>query len=406
VIVTAENYADVVSQRVAAERSVLATRWLERLNELLPVEPNAVFPSDQLLDHIPALIAEIAAYVKAPADEEIAANAAVIEKARELGSLRHAQRASVHQLLREYEVLGELLETFVVDETERLALRPTTAECFEVLRRITRATRMLMRMTVDTFVSEYTTTIQERNERMKNFNRMASHELRSPIGTLLFAAAMLNKDVVQLHPERVAGIASTISSNAERLSHLVGNLERLSRLTDSLDVPSQQQVDLQALATEVARQVDEMATSRGVTIRVDAATIPPLLVDPARLELVLLNLISNGIKYCDPDKPERFIEVAASLDGDGTCAVFVRDNGLGIAEADQAAIFDRFFRAHAHLDSALGVTGAGLGLAIVAECVRELGGSIRCESMLGTGTTFVVSVPLQQQAAMTDSAES
>ena len=404
-IVTAENYADVVSQRVSAERSVLAARWLNRLHELLLVEPNAVFPSDQLLDHIPPLIAEIAAYVKAPVDEEIATNAAVIDKARELGSLRHEQRASVHQLLREYEILGELLEGFVIDETERLALHPTPGECFEVLRRITRATRTLMRTTVDTFVSEYTTTIQERNERIKNFNRMASHELRTPIGTLLFASAMLNTDVIQLDSARVAGIASTISSNAERLSRLVTNLERLSRLTDSLDMPSQQEVDLQALAAEVVRQVDEMATARDVVIRINAAEVPPLLVDSARLELVLLNLVSNAIKYCDPSKPDRFIEVAASLTSDEMCAIIVRDNGLGIAEQDQTAIFDRFFRAHSHLDHALGVTGTGLGLAIVAECVRELDGSIRCESSLGSGTTFLISVPRRSRTASADSAD-
>jgi hypothetical protein len=173
-----EGYATVVSQRVAAERLTLAARWLERLNELLIVGPNEVFPSDQLLDHIPALIAEIATYLRAPDDEEIAANAAVIDKARELGILRHAQRASVHQLLREYELLSELLEAFVVEETLRVTPQPTARECFEVLHRLTRATRTLMRTTVDTFVSEYTTTIQERSERIKSFNRMASHELR------------------------------------------------------------------------------------------------------------------------------------------------------------------------------------------------------------------------------------
>jgi len=404
-IVSAENYADVVSQRVSAERSVLAARWLNRLNELLLVEPNAVFPSDQLLDHIPTLIAEIAAYVKAPADEEIATNAAVIDKARELGSLRHEQRASVHQLLREYEILGELLEGFVIDETERLALHPTPAECLEVLRRMTRATRTLMRTTVDTFVSQYTTTIQERNERIKNFNRMASHELRTPIGTLLFASAMLNTDVIQLDSDRVARIASTISSSAERLSRLVTNLERLSRLTDPLDMPSQQEVDLQALAAEVVRQVDEMATARDVVIRINVAEVPPLLIDSARLELVLLNLVSNAIKYCDPRKPDRFIEVAASLTSTEMCAIIVRDNGLGIAEQDQTAIFDRFFRAHSHLDHALGVTGTGLGLAIVAECVRELDGSIRCESSLGSGTTFLISVPSRSRLVSADSAD-
>ena len=153
-LTTAESYAAIVAQRVTTERLTLADRWLRRLNELLTVELNDVFPSDQLLDHIPLLIADVAAYLRAPADEEIAANAAVIAKARELGLLRHEQQASVHQLLREYEILGEILESFVSTETERLGLRPTSGQCFEVLRRLTRSIRTLMRTTVDTFVSE------------------------------------------------------------------------------------------------------------------------------------------------------------------------------------------------------------------------------------------------------------
>jgi signal transduction histidine kinase len=395
--VTADNYASVVSQRVAAERLTLAGRWLSRLNELLIVQPNEVFPSDSLLDHIPTLIAEIAGYLRAPADEEIAANAAVIDKARELGMLRHDQRASVHQLLREYEILGELLEAFVVEETERLGLTPTAKECFDVLRRLTHAARTLMRTTVDTFVSEYTTTIQERNERIKSFNRMASHELRTPIGTLMFASAMLRQPVVQADPRRFERVVSAISANTERLSHLVTNLERLTRLTDILDVPSQQETDLHALAVEVARQLEDMAASRSVTIRVDSS-LSPIVVDSARLELVVLNLVSNAIKYCDPDKPERWVEIAADRN-DGSCALSVRDNGLGIPDTDQTAIFDRFFRAHSHLDGELGVSGTGLGLAIVAECVRELGASIACRSTPGEGSTFVVQIPRRPPVA-------
>ena len=394
--VRVENYAVVLSERVSAERETLASRWLERLTGMLVVEENDVFPSDKLLDHIPVLIAEIAAYLRAPADEEIAANAAVIDKARELGVLRHEQRASVHQLLREYELLGELLEGFVMEETERLELKPTPRDCFDVLRRITHATRILMRTTVDTFVSEYTTTIQERNERIRSFNRMASHELRTPLGTLLFAAALLEKDVVQSDPRRLARISATISSNVERLSRLVTNLERLTRLTETLDVPSQQETNLESLGHEVAQQLEEMAAPRGVSIRIDPS-LPALFVDSARLELVLLNLLSNAIKYSDPDKPERFVEIGPSdANGDdGMCAVAIRDNGLGIADADKDTIFDRFVRAHAHLDSSHGVTGTGLGLAIVAECTRELGGSIECQSVLNVGTTFVVRLPLK-----------
>src|SRR4029079_12469417 len=172
-IATAEGFAGIVSQRVEAERHALAASWLGRLNELLTVDANDVFPSEQLLDHIPTLIGEIAVYLRAPADEEIAANTIVIEKARELGRLRHDQRASVHQLLREYEILADILEKFVVEETKRLGLQPSSEECFELLRRLTRASRTLMRTTVDTFVSEYMTAIEDRNERITEVNQMA-----------------------------------------------------------------------------------------------------------------------------------------------------------------------------------------------------------------------------------------
>ena len=123
-------YASLIAQAILAERFTIAARWLARLNEILEVEPAQVFPSDQLLDHIPTLIAEVAGYLHSPNAEEIAANTAVIEKARELGLLRHAQKASVHQLLREYEILGEILEDFIARQTDEQRLEPSAAGVF------------------------------------------------------------------------------------------------------------------------------------------------------------------------------------------------------------------------------------------------------------------------------------
>jgi signal transduction histidine kinase len=392
-VTTTDDYSAILSQRVAEERLPLARRWLDQLKVLLTVATNDVFPSQQLLDHIPALIGEIAGYLRAPADEEIAANAAVIDKARELGLLRHRQQASVHQLLREYDILGQILETFIAEETARLGLQPSAVECFEVLRRVTHAVRTLMRATVDTFVAEYTSALEERNERIGAFNRMASHELRSPIGTLLFAAAALNIDSVRSDPARLAKVAAAVQTNAERLSWLVANLQRLARL-DHLEAPNHQRVELGTIAMEVARQLGEMAAARNMTIDFDPQ-LPTIYGDPAQIELVLMNLVSNAIKYSDPAKPRSFVEISApgEAGSDGAVTIRIRDNGIGIPDGDQSAIFDRFFRAHPQRDEELGVSGTGLGLAIVAECLRALGGSIRCESVVGEGTAFFVTLP-------------
>lgn len=395
-IATAEDYAGIVSQRVAAERHALAGEWLRRLNQLLTVEPNDVFPSQQLLDHIPALIGEIATYLQAPAEEEIAANTVVLDKARELGMLRHEQHASVHQLLREYEILADILETFVVEETERLGLQPRASECFALLQRLTRSSRTLMRTTVDTFISEYMAAIEDRNRRIKTFNQMTSHELRSPIGTLMFAAAVLERPDVRADPRQVEKLAATVKTNAQRLSWLVNNLQRVSRLTEGTDVPSEQRIELSTIANEVARQLDEMASSRNVRLAV-GADLPELCGDPARVELALMNLVSNAIKYSDPAKPDAFVEIASAIErrkSDEMCVIRVRDNGLGIADADRSAIFERFVRAHTHMDAVLGITGSGLGLAIAADCVRAMGGSIECESVVGEGSSFYITLPL------------
>lgn len=395
---TAENFGDIVSQRMSAEAMGLSSRWFSSLQALLLVDANEVFPSEKILDHIPALIEAIARYLRAPADEEIAANTDVIEKARELGVLRHAQQASVHQILREFEILGEILESFAVAEAARLP-EPRAAECLETVRRITRSIRTLMRTTVDTFIAEYTATIQERNDRLKLFNRMASHELRTPLGTLLFAAAALDQPSVRADGDRLGKVAVAIRSNTQRLTRLVENLAGIARLTEPQDGPHLQKVDIRVIGTEVARQLEDMAAARGVSIVVDDQ-LPQIVVDPARLELVLMNLVSNAIKYSDAGKSEPFVEIVSMpAERADRVTIAVRDNGLGVPDELQSAIFERFTRVHAHLDNELGVSGSGLGLAIVAECVEAVGATIACRSAVGEGTTFVISLPIEPVAA-------
>lgn len=401
---TLDTYADLVARSLAADRTSIAQQWLVRLHAILDVAAIEVFPSADLLDHIPTLIDDIAGYLRAPEHEEIAANAAVIDKARELGMLRYHQNASVHQLLREYEILGEILEAFVADATERLHLTPTPADCFEVVGRLTRAVRTLMRTTVDTFIAQYTAVIEERNDRIDKFNRMASHELRTPIGTLVFAATLLaNRDITS-DSRRLDQVVSVVRNNVDRLSWLVQNLQRMARLDPALDTPNHQRVDLEVLAKEVRRQLEEMAVARGVDIRV--GPLPTIVADPARLELVLLNLVSNGIKYRDPDKRQPIVEIVSILasDDDRTmCAFEVRDNGIGIPADALEAIFQRFYRAHEHLDTTLGVSGTGLGLSIVVDCVKALNGAIACQSRPGEGTAFRVTLPCAPAEEIVDS---
>jgi signal transduction histidine kinase len=128
--------------------------------------------------------------------------------------------------------------------------------------------------------------------------------------------------------------------------------------------------------------------------------LPTITIDIARLELILVNLMSNAIKYSDPNKAARTV-VIASVPNDraGFCTLNIHDNGVGIAESDLKSIFARFYRGQAAgRDRERRTTGLRLGLSIVADCVDALKGDIHVESILGEGTTFFLDLPLEPEA--------
>jgi signal transduction histidine kinase len=205
------------------------------------------------------------------------------------------------------------------------------------------------------------------------------------------ALALLEKDAKSPGVVDAARWYAVMQRNIDHMVSILRSLESLTRATGTPDTPTRQRIALEVIAGEVARQLADMAESRGVEIVV-AEDLPTLQLDPARLELVLINLVSNAIKYADPEKPQRRVEIAPTRSTDslpeGHCGLLVRDNGLGMSPEVLGSIFQPFFRGHADSDQRLGNSGSGLGLAIVEECMRALDGTIAVESTLGAGTTF------------------
>jgi signal transduction histidine kinase len=353
------------------------------------VKPNEIFPSPSLLDHIPELITRIGGYIGTYDHEDIAANSAVVSKAQELGALRHAQHASVHQILQEYDLLDGVLTTFVKEEIRRFTLRPSPEECIDVANLVSRAIAVLRRSTIETFLNHYTDTITAQAKQLEGFHRVLSHELRQPVGVLSAAAHLLKE-----HPAaRTADKFDVLARNVDRIIEITRQLERIAQIGPTRDNPVTQEVNLTSAMTGAARQLREMVESRRVDVRI-APDLPSITTDAARLELVLVNLLSNAIKYSDPAKAERIIEAGSAPASTGRCAFTIRDNGLGVPQDRIEAIFGQFVRAHGERDGELGVCGMGLGLSIVRECLDAMGGTITAESVETKGTTFTVTLPI------------
>ena len=111
--------APALAGRLRAAREELTARWLERISDRVRLAPNRVFPTDELLDHVPLLMDGIAAYLENPA-REVSGDAPVVAKAMELGALRHAQGVDEYQILKEFELLGGILFAHLISEVRTM----------------------------------------------------------------------------------------------------------------------------------------------------------------------------------------------------------------------------------------------------------------------------------------------
>src|SRR5262245_11736339 len=391
---TFDAFAATIAARIDAQRYALAARWLDRLVAVIPVGPNDVFPTDALLNHIPKLIEQIAKFLAVP-ENDIATDTFVVAEARELGELRHQQQASVHQLLREYELLRNILGTFVGEEARRLRLEPDYEQVLLALQRIDRAVALLTQTTVDTFVERYTATIEEQTRQLKAFNQMVSHELRQPLAALQMASTLLRRTEGDADEERARRLVTAVERNVTRLAELVTTITKMTAggVADE-SKPGTQRVSLTTVAQEASRQLRDMAVSRDVRVVV-APDLPEVTVDVGRLELILTNLLSNAIKYSDPAKSDRFVEVLPVWSAESASGFQVRDNGLGMTAEQLKRVFTPFFRGHANLEKAHHIEGLGLGLSIVRDCVDAIGASIDVVAAPDEGTTFTVTLPVK-----------
>jgi signal transduction histidine kinase len=391
--------ARVLAERMRESRDDLTHRWLDRISARVRLDPNKIFPTDALLDHVPLLIQGIADYIENPG-KAILSDIPVVAKAMELGELRFAQGFDEYELLKEYEIFGGILFAFlsrIADDIEEPCSRGELLACAH---RLFLAVALIQQATLTHYLSLVKERLSEREQRLRGFNRALSHELRNLIGAIGGAA-----EILQLGPaskEQEQTMVSMIVRNTETMKVSLENLVELSRMGE--DVRRSRHVALPQAATEVARQLREAARARGVQIKI-APDLPAVDVSAAAFELCLSNLIANAIKYCDPAKDKRWVEVRAKMisPDDGTepqTVVEVRDNGLGVPEEKRARLFERFFRAHE--DTQGDIDGTGLGLSIVRETAASMGGRAWAE-FREDGTAFCFSIPSRRKSDETAS---
>jgi PAS domain S-box-containing protein len=218
-----------------------------------------------------------------------------------------------------------------------------------------------------------------------NFLAAISHELRTPLVPLKGYLSLFASGQMSAGPEAGESF-DTMLRHADRLEHLISDLLDASQMDGGQSVIRREEFDLVEVVAEVAAESER---ELGARVVFEPSGDPVcVFADGLRVKQVLLNLVSNAIKFSPPDCP---IRIEASAD-DGMSVVSVTDMGSGISVAEQARIFDRFYRVDNGSTRVTG--GVGLGLYIAKQLVESMSGRLWVRSEPGCGSTFHFSLPL------------
>lgn len=219
-----------------------------------------------------------------------------------------------------------------------------------------------------------------------NLVSTVSHELKTPLTSLLMALHMLLEEHFGKINERQRDLLQTAVGDAERLLRILNDLLDLSRLESGASSLRRQSVPVAALLDDIAREMRAITEAAGQVVEVKTAPgLTDVSVDAIRLRHVFVNLLTNASKYSGENTT---ITLYAAPAPDGFVRFGVKDQGQGIPAGSVAHVFDRFYRVPDQQKK-----GAGLGLAIAREIVVAHGGSIACTSSPGEGSDFYFLIP-------------
>ncbi len=251
-----------------------------------------------------------------------------------------------------------------------------------------------------------TAELKNANERLQELDRMkddfvstVSHELRTPL-TSIRAFSEILRDNPDVEPDERKKFLDIISKESERLTRLINQVLDLAKIESGKLEWNVADVDLREVLSDSVNATSQLFEDKRVRVEVSMPpSVPPVVGDLDRFIQVVINLLSNAAKFCDPANGR--VEVRLAEEG-AQLRVDVRDNGRGISAKDQGIIFEKFGQAGDVLTDK--PQGTGLGLPISRQIVEHFGGRLWVESEPGQGATFSFTVPLKAAAAQPEEA--
>jgi signal transduction histidine kinase len=377
------TFSVFLGSRLEKRRVEVTREWVQILADQLPVDGEDIFPSEDLLNHIPDILERIAAYVADPEAELL--EALVIDDLSRLAELRRRQGFGVQELLREYQILTHLLQKHSEEAAAQYNGPSTLVEVVRAVGRLKDATHLLSAVTARSFELWHGRYAQERQDVLETYGQILSHELGNRLGAAETAVQLLQSDL-EIPQDRIDRLLELALESIRRGLETVDDVQVLAQPVDQKSRTAS--VGLRLLIAESVRLARGNGEPSGVEVS-SVATVPAVRVPGPPLRVALSNLLGNALKYHRDAGPNRWIRVASRVDGD-TVEVVVEDNGPGIPDEDHERVFHHRFRGNVTEE------GSGLGLAITRDAIEAVGGTVVLENGDDGGARFVVRIPVHE----------
>ncbi len=227
---------------------------------------------------------------------------------------------------------------------------------------------------------------KELGQLKSRFVSMASHEFRTPLSAVQLSASLIDKYAQPFDNENIRKHVNKIKNAVGNLTTILNDFLSLEKLEAGRVEPTFISFDLVKLSEEITEEMQLISKQNQDIIYQHTGTNSSVSLDPNLLKNCIINLIANAIKYSGENT---FIEFNTEIN-DHSCIITVRDNGIGIPDADQKHLFEAFFRAH----NTGNIPGTGLGLNIVARYAGLMNGKVDFKSQLNKGTLFTITFAL------------
>jgi len=374
--------AQFVSEHLDTRADAITELWLGVLVPEAEAQTSPTVASSRLREQVPDVVRSIAEFTRSPVDQ---ARSAVVHRLRLHADRRRRQGYDIQQLFTEYEILSKLVfEAF--SEAVRSYAGPCDAgDVADVAGRLREA---LMEITSEAVGMYRQRELEQRREvgnKLSDFGATISHELKNPLGAARAGTQFLQDESTTVTSEQRDRFTALILRNLVRMQGLIDDIRVLTLASDGQG--TERWVGIGTVVEQVFAELRDSANERGVSLEASTGLLDAR-VDATRVEIILINLLGNAVKYSDRRKRRRWVRVSAEPamlpdTTPDTWRITVEDNGLGIPRHAHASVFRRYFRAHPQV-----AEGTGFGLAIVHELVTARGGRVWFESDEDRGTTF------------------